>query len=217
MSQPWQHQHQPQPGQPGYGYPQQPGYGYPQQPGYGYPQPGMGPPAPPPAPYTRRPQPGVAILVSAAAALALALLYGFLTGMVVDFESLIEDAARNGDTEIDVAQLTWLAAAVGALIGLPAAKLAPGQPAAYWTAGALAVVAMLLGETFATAVLASEATDGAKGAFEMFFDNFSDMWEGWTENAHGMTWPLAALAPAAAVLTGYLVGGTTPPQPRTWP
>ncbi|WP_159037226.1 hypothetical protein [Streptomyces specialis] len=197
MSQPWQ----PQPPPPGPGH-----YGYPAPGGWA----GMPMPMPPPA---RRSQPGAAIALTAAVAVAVLLLYGFLTGLVVDFESLAEDAIESGDPELDIPQLTWLAAAMGALIGLPAARLAPGQAGTYWFAGAMALVAMLLGETFATAVLGSEATDGAKGAFELFFDNFSDCWEGWTEDAHGVTWALVPLAPAAAILTGYLLGRTRPTTP----
>ncbi|MDT0342874.1 hypothetical protein [Streptomyces litchfieldiae] len=206
MSQPWQNQ----PPQPGYGYPQQPGgYGYPQQPGgYGYPQqPGMGPPFPPPPPRPGSPgQPGLGIGLAIGAMVALLFLYGFLTGMVVDFESLMQDAMESGDFDIEVAQLTWLAAAVGALIGLPVGKLAPGQVPAYWIAGVLALAAMLLGETFATAVLMSEASDGAQGSFELFFEHFSDLWEGWTDGAEPVTWVLIGLAPVAAVFTGYLLG-----------
>ncbi|MGK5534200.1 hypothetical protein [Streptomyces sp. URMC 129] len=193
MSQPWQQQTQ---SAAGFGHP---GFGQP----YPY-QPGTAPPVPPPP--ARRTSPGPAIALTAAVAVAALLLYGFLTGMVVDLDALVEEAIRTGDSELDIAQLTWLAAAVGALVGLPAAKLAPGRPGLYWLAGVLALAAMLLGETFATAVLAAEASDGAESAFELFFDDFSDLWESWTENAHGLTWPLVALAPAGAVLTGYLLG-----------
>ncbi|UED87368.1 hypothetical protein [Streptomyces profundus] len=235
MSQPWQQPQPPgppgQPSGPGYGYPQQPqapqpGYGYPQapqapQPGYGYPQgppgPGMpGPPFPPPPP--KRGNAGGAVALVIGLTVVLLFVYGFVTGMVVDLEDLIREAMENGDPEIDVAQLTWLAPLIGALIGLPAAKLAPGQVGVYWVAAVGALVAMLLGETFASAVLASEATDGAKSAFEFFFEDFSDIFESWTENSNGFTWPLMALAPATAAFTGYFVGGTNKPQapPGAW-
>lgn len=204
---------------PGYGYPHQPppagpgpGYGYPQgpaMPGPGMPGAGMPGPFPPPPP--RRGNAGAAVALAFGVAVVLLFLYGLVTGMVVDFESLLEDAVESGDTEIDVAQLTWLAPLLGALVGLPVARLAPGQVGLYWVAGLAAVVTMLLGETFATAVLASEATDGAKGSLEIFFEDFSDAWEGWAENSHGMTWPLMALAPAAAVFTGYFLGGANRP------
>ncbi|MEO3754806.1 hypothetical protein [Streptomyces sp. B6B3] len=210
-----------QPGQPGYGYPQQPqqpqqpGYGYPQQsqqPGYGYPQqPGMGMPMPPPP--VRNGNPGLGIALGFVAMLVLMVLYGFLTGMVADVEGQMQDAMESGDAEIEIAQLTWLAALIGALVGLPAAKLAPGQVWAYWVAGGLAAITMLLGETFATAVLVSDSTDGAKSAFEYFFEDFSDCWESWTESAHGLTWLFLPLAPAAAIFTGYLLGRTGPTAP----
>ncbi|WP_233580885.1 hypothetical protein, partial [Streptomyces triticirhizae] len=234
--------------QPGYGYPQQPqpqppgpqpGYGYPQggpgpampgpgmpgpgMPGPGMPGPGMpgpGMPGPYPPPPPRRGNAGAAVALMFGAVLALFFLYGLVTGMVVDFEDLIRDAMENGDTEIDVAQLTWLAPLIGALVGLPVAKLAPGQVGLYWLAAVGAVLTMVLGETFASAVLASEAVDGAKGSLEIFFEDFSDVFESWTENSHGMTWPLMALAPAAAVFTGYFLGGTQrpgPPGPQPMP
>lgn len=212
MSQPWQQQPQPQPG---YGYPQQPaapgGYGYPQaqQPGpYGYPQPAGAGPVPPPPPPVQGSKAGVAVLVSAVAALVLFVLYGFLSGMVVDIESQVEDALASGDPDakVEIYQLTWLAAAIGAVIGLPVAKLAPGQVPLYWVAGLFALGAMLLGETFATAAISADG-GGDESAFELFFDHFSDLWEGWTENAHGAIWVLVALAPVSAVATGYLVGG----------
>ncbi|WP_326597940.1 hypothetical protein [Streptomyces sp. NBC_01803] len=82
---------------------------------------------------------------------------------------------------------------------------------------------MLLGETFATAVLSAEASDGAKSAFELFFDHvsghFSDLWESWTDASNGVTWLLTAPAPAAAILTGYLLAPGAPrphPQPQPW-
>ncbi len=204
-----------QPGpQPGYGYPQQPqppqqqgqyGYGYPHQPG------GMGVPMPPPP--VRNGNPGAGIALAFGAMLLLLVLYGFLTGMVADIKGQIEDAAQNGDTEIDVAQLTWMAALLGALVGLPAAKLAGGQVWAYWVAGLLALGTMLLGETFASAVLVSDASDGAKSAFEYFFEDFSDCWDSWTESAHGLTWLFLPLAPAAAIFTGYFLNRTGPNVP----
>ncbi|SOD63392.1 hypothetical protein SAMN06297387_110124 [Streptomyces zhaozhouensis] len=208
----------PGPGGPGYGYPQQPppgpagqgpGYGYPQGPG---PAPGMPAPFPPPPPPGAGGNVGAALGLTLAAMLGMFLLYGFLTGMVVDFEDLMKEAMENGDTEIDVAQLTWLAPLVGGVIGLPAALMARGKVALYWLAAGAAVVAMLLGETFATAVLISDASDGAKSAFEIFFEDFSDVWEGWTENSHGMVWPLMALAPATALFAGYFLGGTGSPK-----
>jgi hypothetical protein len=212
MSQPWQQPQQPQPQQPqpGYGYPA--AYGQPQQPpqqpgyGYGYPQPGMGGPMPPPPPQGNS-LAGLGFVLIIAATVATVLVYGFLTGMVVDMESLAQDAVESGDSEIEITQLTWLAGAFGALIGLPAGRLARGQVWAYWLAGVFAVPAMLLGETFATAVLISESSDGAQSAFELFFEHFSDMWESWTENSEGVTWLLIAMAPATAIFTGYQLGG----------
>jgi hypothetical protein len=211
MSQPWQQQPPQQP-QPGYGYPQTPGFGPPPGPGFGAPaQPGFGAPQPggfpPPVPVPPHGgNPGGGIGLAALAAVVLVFVYGFLTGAVVDFESLMREAAESGDWDVDVPQLTWLAPALGALVGLPAARLARGVPAAWWVAGGLALVAMLLGETFATAVLASEATDGSMSAFELFFEHFGDMWDGWTEDAEPTVWALVALAPASAVFTGWLLG-----------
>ncbi|TDC72221.1 hypothetical protein [Streptomyces hainanensis] len=163
--------------------------------------PGGGWPTPPP----RHGNPGLAVLLTIGATIVLILVYGFLTGAVVDFEALVEEAMTEG-TDPDVAQLTWLAVLLGGLIGLPAGRLAPGQPGLYVLAGGCALVAILVGETFATAVLASEATDGAKGALEFFFEDFGDMWDGWTTDAHGLTWLFVALAPASAVFTGFLLG-----------
>ncbi|WP_345025714.1 hypothetical protein, partial [Streptomyces sedi] len=202
-------------GGPGYGYPQQPPPG--PQPGYGYPQ------GPAPAPFPPPPPPGSANRTTAALGLTIAvavgmfLLYGFLTGMVVDFEDLMKEAMENGDTEIDIAQLTWLAPLVGGAIGLPAALMARGNIGLYWLAAGGAVVAMLLGETFAMAVLISDASDGAESAFTLFFEDFSDVWEAWTDIAHGMTWPLMALAPATALFAGYFLGGTGPKYPMPPP
>ncbi|MDT0321743.1 hypothetical protein [Streptomyces millisiae] len=201
---------QPQPPQPGYGYPQPPQPG--PQPGYGYPQPAPAPGTPGgwPVPAPRSGNPGLAVFLTLGATLALILVYGFVTGAVVDFDALIEEAMREG-TDPDVAQLTWLAALLGGVIGLPAGRFAPGQQGFYWLAGVAALGAVLVGETFATAVLASESTDGAKSAFEFFFEDFGDCWDGWTTDAHGLTWLFVALAPAAAVFTGYLLGQTRRP------
>ncbi|TDC26246.1 hypothetical protein E1265_04775 [Streptomyces sp. 8K308] len=206
--QPTQPAMQPMPPQPGYGYPQPPQ----PQPGYGYPQPAPVPGAPGgwPVPAPRNGNPGLALLQALVLALGLILVYGFITGAVVDFDSLIEEAMREG-TEPEVAQLTWLGALLGGMIGLPVGRFAPGQPALYWLAGLLALGSVLLGETFATAVLASESTDGAKGALEYFSEDFGDCWDGWTTDAHGLTWLFVALAPAAAVFTGYLLGQTRRP------
>jgi hypothetical protein len=216
MSQPWQQQpQQPQQPQPGYGYPA--GYAQPQQPGYGYgypQQPGMGGPLPPPPPPPGNSRAGLGFVLIIAATVVTILVYGFLTGMVVDMDSLVEDAMQSGDPEIEVTQLTWLAGAFGALIGLPAGRLARGQAGLYWLAGVFALGAMLLGETFATAVLVSESSNGAESAFELFFENFSDMWESWTENSEGVTWLLIAMAPATAIFTGYQLGRTARPYPR---
>ncbi|RKN43974.1 hypothetical protein [Streptomyces hoynatensis] len=217
MSQPWQ---QPQPNQPGYGYPAQPqpqpGFGPPPQAGFGPPPAPAGYGYPPPggAPVPVRPtgsQAGLGVALAAGAALLLVVLYGYLNGSVVDLDSLIRDAMEDGDSEIKITQLTWLAAAVGALVGIPMGKYAAGQAGYYWLAGALALGSMLLGQTFAMAVVSSDASDGAKSPFELFFDNFSDMWDGWTENAEGVTWLLIALAPAAAIFAGYLLGRTRRP------
>jgi hypothetical protein len=213
---------------PGYGYPQPPQQPHaqpPPQPGYGYPQPGMAPGGAPGMPPPPPPPPGgsnlgLAFLLIAVAAVALFVVYGFLTGVVSDYGGQLEDVQRSLESdpqaeppEIDLAQLTWLAAGIGAVIGLPAAKWAKGQVGFYFLAGAFALGAMLLGETFAVAATLADAPD-AKGAFEYFFDDFSDMWEGWTEDAEGMTWVFVALAPVSAVFTGYMIGGKTPPPPR---
>jgi hypothetical protein len=214
---------------PGYGYPQQPQPQPPQgpQPGYGYPQPGMAgggapmPPPPPPPPPGGGSNAGVAFLLCAVATIVLFFAYGFLTMLVSDYGGQLEDAQRAFESgseaapEIDVAQLTWLAAGIGAVIGFPAGKFAKGMVGFYFLAGAFAIVAMLLGETFAMAAISSDVP-GADSAFSIFFDNFSDLWEAWTEDAEGMTWVFIALAPVSAVFTGYMIGGSTP-SPRQPP
>ena len=208
MSQPWQ---QPQPNQPGYGYPMPP------QPGFGPPQAGFGPPAPQgyPAPgglpvpvRPASPRTGLALSLALGAAVLLVVLYGYLNGSVVDLEALLREAMENGDPEFEITQLTWLAAAVGALVGIPVGIYAAGQVGMYWLAGALALGSMLLAQTFAMAVISSDASNGAKDPFELFFEHFSDMWDGWTENCAGATWVLIALAPATAILAGHLLGRT---------
>ncbi|MGP3971949.1 hypothetical protein [Streptomyces sp. 6N223] len=228
--QPWQ-----QPTQaavPAYGAGSGPGYGYPQQPqapqpGYGYPQPGMaggGAPVPPPPPP---PPPGgsnagVAFLLCALAAVVLFVLYGFLTMLVTDYGGQLEDAQRalesdpEATPEIDIAQLTWLAAGIGAVIGFPAGRFAKGVVGFYFLAGVFAAGSILLGETFALAAVSSD-TPGADSAFSIFFDDFSDLWEAWTEDSEGMTWVFIALAPVSAVFTGYMVGGSTPPPRQPFP
>lgn len=215
MSQPNQPWQQPaQPAFPAYGQPppqpQQP----PQAgPGYGYAQHPQHPQQY--APPFARPQPSggdairvlLALALTGVATVVLIVGYGFLTGAVTDLDGQLKDAA-----EIEIAQLTWLAAGIGALIALPSGMLAPGKPI-FVAAAPLALAAMLLGETFATAVVYCDFYP-SENPFAMFFEHFSSMWENWTKTAHLLTWLLLPLAPAAALFTGFWLGRGARRRPR---
>lgn len=204
MSQPWPQQ--PQQGRPGFG-----------QPGYGYPRP-VGPGGPPP-PFAvgRRGNPGAAVLLILLGTVVFVFLYGQLTGAVVDLEGQLRKAAAGEADELEIAQLTWLAALPGGLFGVVAGTLGRGRAGIYWLAAVCALAAMLLGETFATAVLASDASGGAEDAVELFFDHHSDMWESWTEDAHALVWVLLPQAPMVALATGYALGHRSRRSPAAGP
>ncbi|MGP4110756.1 hypothetical protein ACTWP5_07545 [Streptomyces sp. 4N509B] len=170
----------------------------------------------PPPSVRPRGNPGAAVALLLVGTVVFTALYGMLTGAVTDLEGQLQDLATSGEGEIDIAQLTWLAALPGGVFGVVAGAVGRRQ-GLVWLAGLLALAAMLLGETFGSAVLAADSSSTGPDAVELFFDHFSDMWESWTESAHGFVWPLLALAPITAVVTGLvLTRGESQPQHPQW-
>ncbi|RKN05188.1 hypothetical protein [Streptomyces radicis] len=214
MSQPWQQQpdggYGQQPQQPGgfgqqpnpYGQPQPPQqpYGQPPQQGYGYPPaqpqppgqpqpwgaPGGGFPPPPPGggPPTNV---ALAILAAVGAALVMGFLYAF-----------IYDAMFDENTG-EVRQISYVALAIGAAVGVGPAFLARNNWGVYILGGVLALAAAIFGELYGTAMILAEYSGTDWSAFKIFTVEFSNLWDLWQETNEAINWIFLLLAPAAAI------------------
>ncbi|GAA3849815.1 hypothetical protein [Streptomyces sedi] len=216
-------QQQPQPPQqPGYGYPQPPqqGYGQPPQPGYGQPpQPGYGgqPPYPhppqqpgpyggPPGGFPPPPPPGGGVnnpLLALLAALGATLIASIVYAMIYK-ESIDEQTG-------EASQYPWLFLLVGALVAVGPAFLSRRNYAVWGAAAALALVAAVVGELYGIALFLAEsmseldsdlaAANGVevKNAVEIFFQDFGDLWDLWTEVMEADNYLMLVLAPVSAV------------------
>ncbi|MEU6082172.1 hypothetical protein [Streptomyces sp. NPDC047108] len=168
MSQPWQQQPQSQPQQPGNPFAQQ--------------QPGAYPP--PPAPV-RRGNVGLAVVLGIVAALVAAGIYAGVLYATFD-----EDKG-------EVTQIGYLAVGVGALIGFALGKFGGNNVALQILGAVLGVVAVVLGELYGYALIMAEYFPGAPAATEIFFDNFSRLFDGWKEDLDAISYLFFALAAAA--------------------
>ena len=216
------------PQQPGYGQqppPPQPGYGQPPQqpqPGHGYPQ--QGTPAPPPGMPPQQgdgvPQPGAArpgmppgdsgqpggypgqppkgegppqnIWLALGASLIGAIVAGFAYAVLVD--AMFDEATS------EFKQIGYAALVVGIVAGLGPAFLAKRNWGIYAAGAALALVGVVFGELYGTAMVISEhLTGGMVSTNEIFFENFGDLWDAWTETAEAINYILLLLAPAGAI------------------
>ncbi|MFI6939308.1 hypothetical protein ACIBI4_08565 [Streptomyces sp. NPDC050418] len=150
----------------------------PQQPGgpnpYG--QPGPFPPAPP----VRSGNVGLGIVVGIVAMLVGAAAYG---GLMRAFGS--EDGSY---TEIG-----YIAVGVGALIGFAAGKLGGNNPVLPIVSALLGAVGVFLGQLFGFSLLISWWSGGLISATEMMTEHFSDLMEGWKEEADAMTYLFLAV------------------------
>ncbi|MEV0260808.1 hypothetical protein AB0I49_05610 [Streptomyces sp. NPDC050617] len=182
MSQPWQQPQPPeQPQQPNpYGQPpQQPaGYGYPQQQPGAYPPPAPGgyqqqpyPPHqrmygapggfPPPPPAARTGNPGLAVVAGVVAMLVGSAIYGAILKAT------------------DGAQIGYLAAATGALIGAALGKLGGRNAALPVVGAALGLIGVYLGQVFGIALGISDAVNVP--LTEVVFDHFDVLNRAWKE------------------------------------
>ncbi|WP_193317864.1 MULTISPECIES: hypothetical protein [Streptomyces] len=195
-----------QPPQPGYGYPQQPqppqqGHGYPQQqqpphqPGpYG--GPGGGFPPPPPSSGATG-NPAIAILAAVGAMLVVGFVYGLIYNGMFDEEKM------------EFSQVTWLSLLVGAGVAVGPAFLAKKNYVVWGVAAALALVAAVFGELWGTAMVLSEYVYGnemaaefgleSKGTLEVFFSDFGDVWDAWSDGMEAINYLMLLLAPVGAL------------------
>jgi hypothetical protein len=196
------------PPQPGYGYPQpapQPGYGYPQQqPPPGAPmqampmQQDMQPafyPGPPPPPPGDTKKPGQAILLALVGALAAGFLYAVLLNAMFD--------DKDGYLAIG-----WASVMVGVVAGLGPGRFGGRSWGIYSTGAALALVGVIFGDLYGIAMvsadIAGQYSGGDISANKIFFENFGDLWDGWTEVSEPVDFILLLFAPAAALCVGGL-------------
>lgn len=217
MSQPWQQPPpgggfgQPQQPQPGYGYPQggaappQPGYGYPQQPppdasqqpGYpmqpGYPDQQGYPAPPPPPPVGGRKNVPAAVLLSVVGAVVGGILYAVL------LNALFDD--KDGFTAIG-----WASVLVGVAAGLGPGLLGGRSWGLCGLGAGLALVGVVLGDLYGIALVFGDlgGSYGGPGANEIFFENFGDLWDSWSEANEAVDWLMLLFAPAAALAVGGL-------------
>jgi hypothetical protein len=201
---------QPPQQQPGYGQPQQPpqqpAYGQPQQPpqpGYGYPQQGVPPQQPPYGQQPGMPPPpaygkteGGGIPQNIWLALGLAVVGAVLGGLLY---ALMVDATFD-EMKGEFRQFSYAALAVGLAAGAGPAFFAKRNWGLYIAGAALALLGVVLGELYGTAMVISEhLTGGAVSTNEIFFDHFGDLWDAWTEASEAINYILLLLAPAGAI------------------
>ncbi|SOD61975.1 hypothetical protein SAMN06297387_104145 [Streptomyces zhaozhouensis] len=203
------------PPQQGYGYPQQPQPGYgqpPQQPGYGgqppYPGPGQqpGPYGGPPGGFPPPPPPGGGVnnpLLAVLAALGATLIASIVYAMIYK-ESIDEQTG-------EASQYPWLFLLVGALVAVGPAFLTRRNYGVWAAAAVLALVAAVAGELYGIALFVAEsmsdldselaAANGVevKNAVEIFFQDFGDLWDLWTEVMEADNYLMLVLAPVSAV------------------
>ncbi|MEV0278422.1 hypothetical protein AB0I22_18850 [Streptomyces sp. NPDC050610] len=206
MSQPWQQPQPPQqPQQPNpYGQqPQQPaGHGYPQQQPGGYPPPAPGgyeqQPYPPhqgmygapggfPLPAARRGNPGLAVVVGVVAMLVGSTIYGAILKAT------------------DGAQIGYLAAATGALIGAALGKLGGRNAALPVVGAALGLIGVYLGQIFGFALAFSDGGD--MSVFEALFDHFDVINRAWKEYLEFIDVAFYLLGAAGAYSTAKKLAG----------
>ncbi len=178
----------PQPGSAPYGPPQGAPYGAPQgapgTPGYapGYNAPGGYPQ--PAAPYAagypqaaRRPDNvGLGLVVGVLVAIVAALAYG----------GLLRALAKDDGSTVE---FRYGALAVGALVGLAAGKAGGRNPAVPVVAALLAVGAVIFGELFGGALIASHVVSEAGGSLsvsDIFLHHFGDLWKSWKHDFDAM-------------------------------
>ncbi|WP_255308498.1 hypothetical protein [Streptomyces marincola] len=194
-----------QPGQPPqapYGQPPQPGYGYPgpQPQPYGAPQGGPGgwPPPPPPAGGPAGSQAILlAVLAAVGAALVMTVLYAFIYSAMFDEETF------------EVTKIGYVSLAIGAAIAVGPAFLARRNMGLIGLAAGLALVATVLGELYGMAMILSEHTPTDWSATKIFFEEFGNLWDGWTEDNDPINYFFLLLAPVGAFSVGQAVARRT--------
>jgi len=166
----------PPPGGAPYGPPQGAPYGAPQG-APGYPAPGFNGYHQPPAPYAagypqavQRPDnAGLGIVVGLLVAGAVALAYG----------GLLRALAKDDGSTVE---FRYGALAVGALVGMAAGKAGGRNAAVPVVATLLAVGAVIFGELFGGALIASHVVSEAGGSLtvsDIFLHHFGDLWNSW--------------------------------------
>jgi hypothetical protein len=166
--------------------------GYPMEPGYGGEQPGFYYPGPPPPPAGGA-NVSLAIVLSVVGALVGGFVYAMLLNAVFD--------DTDGFTAVG-----WASVLVGIAAGL-GPGLKGGRSWGVYSAGAmLAFVGVVLGDLYGLAVVFGDMGSeyGQPDATEIFFENFGDLWDTWTEISEPVDYLLLLFAPAAALsLGGY--------------
>jgi hypothetical protein len=200
VSQPYQQPQQPNP----YGQQQpQGGYGYPQQQG-GYQQ--------PQTPYggapvqTEASNPGLAIVLAIVGALVGAGIYAVVEQALFDVNSH------------KITQIGYLAALVGILAGAAIGKWG-GKNKGLWAFGAvIALVLVFFGDLYGYALCIHKYAEhmvGAQGANvpadlipsanDLFFKQFSKLFQAWKDDNNALGYILLVLAPLAAYGTAHRV------------